>query len=110
MLLKYPQGSNLTIMNTIYHRPVKNPETGKYKKDFLTLVYKNLDTGKKDHVEIYRPEYTFYRLKESALPKYFKWNDVTKEYDMYNLFFAHETLGQMNSCTLFQLFWVLILM
>ena len=37
MLLKYPQNSNLTIMNTIYHRPVKNPETGKYKKDFFLI-------------------------------------------------------------------------
>ena len=36
MLLNYPQNSNLTIMNTIYHRPVKNPVTGKLKKDYFS--------------------------------------------------------------------------
>lgn len=98
MLLNYPQNSNLTIMNTIYHRPVKNPETGKLKKDYLTLVYKNLDTGKKDHIEIYRPEYTFYRLKESALSKYFEWDEEAKEYKFYNLFFAHEEDVEPVTC------------
>ena len=47
LLTEYPQGSNLTIMNTIYHYPVKNEQTGKYKKDYMTIVYKDNDTGKR---------------------------------------------------------------
>lgn len=74
LLTEYPQGSNLTIMNTIYHYPVKNEQTGKYKKDYMTIVYKDNDTGKKKHKIIYRPDYTFYALKEDP---------------GYNLFFEH---------------------
>ena len=79
----YEKDANLTILNTIYHYPQKNPETGKYKKDHILLVYKNLDTGVKSHKFIYRPEYTFYKTK--------------KPMD-YNLFFAHENEVDPVTC------------
>ena len=74
LLTDYPQGSDLTIINTIYHYPVKNEKTGKYKKDYMTVVYKDNTTGEKKHKIIYRPEYTFYKLDKDP---------------GYNLFFEH---------------------
>lgn len=68
------QGSDITIINTIYQRPVKNEKTGKYKKDYMVVVYKDNVTGEKFHKIIYRPDYTFYKLDKDP---------------GYNLFFAH---------------------
>ena len=68
MLLKdvigYPEGSNLTIMNVFYTRPIRNEETGKYDKDYLVIVFKNNDTGKKEIRIDVEPEYTWYLLKK----------------------------------------------
>lgn len=71
----YEKDANLTILNTIYHHPERNPETGKYKKDHILLVYKNLGTGEKNHKFIFRPQYTFYKTKFPV---------------SHNLFFANE--------------------
>lgn len=58
----YPEGSNLTILNTAYFGRTKTEE-GKITKDFIFILYKDCDTGaKKTHV-IYEPLYTFYQLK-----------------------------------------------
>lgn len=68
MLLKdvigYPEGSNLTIMNVFYTRPIRNEETGKYDKDYLVIIFKNNDTGKKEIRIDIEPEYTWYLLKK----------------------------------------------
>lgn len=68
MLLKdvigYPEGSNLTIMNVFYTRPIRNEETGKYDKDYLVIVFKNNDTGNKEIRIDVEPEYTWYLLKK----------------------------------------------
>ena len=68
MLLKdvigYPEGSNLTIMNVFYTRPIRNEETGKYDKDYLVIIFKNNDTGKKEIRIDVEPEYTWYLLKK----------------------------------------------
>ena len=78
MLTKFPKDSKLTLLNTIYFRPEKNPETGKYKKDYIYLLYKDVNTGKKYHEYIYRPEYTFYKSKKKLdfNPFYLKKEDV----------------------------------
>lgn len=58
----YPEGSNLTIMNTYYNYPMF--QDGKKKMDdFIALVYKDNNTGKKGYKIIERPEYTYYKLK-----------------------------------------------
>lgn len=76
LLTDYPQGSDLTIINTIYHYPVKNEKTGKYKKDYMTVVYKDNTTGEKKHKIIYRPEYTFYKLdKDPGYNLFFEYID-----------------------------------
>ena len=83
MILDLPSGANITIINTTYHRPQKDPNTGKYTKDFITIVYKDLDTGKKHHKIIYRPKYTFYKLDQDP---------------GYNLFFAHQDEVEPVEC------------
>ena len=60
----YPQNSNLTLMNVIYEFPKKNEETGTYDDDYILIVYKDDDTGKKYHQYIYKPDFEFYKLKD----------------------------------------------
>src|SRR5574344_46707 len=50
-------------MNTYYQYPIKNEETGKYGDDYMIIVYKDNQTGKKFHEIISKPEYTFYMAK-----------------------------------------------
>lgn len=58
----YPEGSNLTILETAYFGRSKT-EDGKLTKDFLFILFKDCDTGsKKTHI-IYEPLFTFYQLK-----------------------------------------------
>ena len=49
----YEPGANITVLNTIYHKSRKDPETGKYGKDSIDIIYKDLDTGEKklEHIE-----------------------------------------------------------
>ena len=58
----YPEGSNLTILNTAYIGR-KKTEEGTVTKDFIFLLYKDCDTGAKKTCVIYEPYYTFYQLK-----------------------------------------------
>lgn len=63
MFDKYREGSDLTIMNTIYHYP-KKQEDGKWSKGSLDIIAKDNKTGKKilDHID--DPIYPFYFAKE----------------------------------------------
>lgn len=63
LLSIYPEGSDITIMNTFYQYAVWE-DGKKLSDDFIILVYKDNKTGKKYHKTIYEPEYTFYVLKE----------------------------------------------
>lgn len=64
MLIKnYKEGSDITIMNTLYCYPRKNEETNKWDKGSITLVYKDNVTGKKYHEYIEDPDYEFYVAK-----------------------------------------------
>ena len=40
----YKKGSNLTLLNTIYHRPTKLAD-GKYSSDSIDLIIKDVDTN-----------------------------------------------------------------
>lgn len=66
---KYPQGSNITLLNTIYHRPEKDPETDKWSKGAISLIGKDLDTGKKIISIIEDPLYEFYTVKPEYYPQ-----------------------------------------
>ena len=56
----YEPGANITIINALYHKSVKDPETGKWGKDSIDIVFKDLDTGEKKFVNIVEPQYTYY--------------------------------------------------
>ena len=62
---QYPEGSDLTIMNTFYQYP-KFEDGKKVEDDYIALVYKDNVTGKKKYKIIKKPEYTFYILKNEA--------------------------------------------
>ena len=88
----YPEGSNLTILNTAYVGR-KKTEDGKVTKDFIFILYKDCDTGaKKTHI-IYEPLFTFYQLKpeyqvpdhnlsfiekEKVIPRTCKYSDLLR--------------------------------
>lgn len=63
MFDKYREGSDLTIMNTIYHYP-KKMDDGKWDRGSIDIIAKDNNTGKKilDHIE--DPIYPFYFAKE----------------------------------------------
>ena len=61
-------GSNVTLMNTQFYRAV-DPKDNKF-NDYLTLVYKDLDTGLKYKKEIKNPKYRFYTVKEDQRVDY----------------------------------------
>lgn len=65
MLKNFKPGSNLTLLNTIYHRS-KRMENGKYSEDAITIIYKNNNTKKKYMETIYSPDYEYYIAKEGV--------------------------------------------
>lgn len=58
----YPDGSDITLLNTIYIRPQKD-KNGKYGDDSLTIIFRDNKTGQKKHHTFYKPSYTFYMPK-----------------------------------------------
>ena len=56
----YEPGSNLTLLNVIYHRPYKDPNTEKWTKGAITLIAKDLDKQKKVISVIEDPLFEFY--------------------------------------------------
>lgn len=54
-------GDNITLMNTMFRRGI-DPKDDKF-KDFLTIVYKDLDTGLKFKEEIVNPDYEYFMIK-----------------------------------------------
>lgn len=59
---RYPEGSDLTIMNTFYSYKIFE-DGKKISDDFIILIYKNNTTGKKEYKIIYNPTYSFYLVK-----------------------------------------------
>ena len=59
----YPKGSNITLLNATYVREIR--EEGKViSKDYILIVFKDVDSGEKKTYAIYEPLYTFYKLKD----------------------------------------------
>lgn len=67
----YSDGANITLLNVIYHKS-KKQENGKYGKDSLDIVFKDMDTGEKKVQHIEEPEYTYYMTNEGVPVDYSK--------------------------------------
>lgn len=63
-LVKGVKTDDLTLLNTVYHKPVKSPIDGKWSKPQIDLVYKNQTTGRKGVQCIIDPDYEFFELNE----------------------------------------------
>ena len=59
----YPEGSDITLVNTIYQRPTKD-ENGNRIPDKLTIVFRDNVTGEKKIETIKEPEYEYYVAKD----------------------------------------------
>lgn len=57
----YPPGSNITILNAVYYRPKDYNEN-----DYMSITYKDLDTGIKYIDNIPNPEFEYHVLKNEA--------------------------------------------
>lgn len=62
LLPEYPEGSDITIMNTNYQFPVYQ-DGKKVSDDMMFLIYKDNNTGKKGYKIIKQPTYTYYKAK-----------------------------------------------
>lgn len=60
----YPKGYDLTLVNTIYHKPQKINDT--WRNPCLTMIAKDNHTGEKVKCEIVNPEYIFYIAKDDV--------------------------------------------
>ena len=92
LITGYDKGANIVLLNTHYARGKKDPDTGKYSPDMLTVLYKDLDTGEKKIETITNPEYTYYMAKpdtrvhkgmlfieeDKCVPITCKYKDITK--------------------------------
>ena len=89
----YDDGANITLLNTIYHRPKKYETNGKYTTDSIDIIYKDLDTNEKKLQHIESPLYTFWMAypsiqvthwqmfieKSKVFPVECKYRDIKKE-------------------------------
>jgi len=61
----YPRGSNITIMNTYYVPPLPDPyEDNKFLPDYISILFRDNNTGEKHVHIIQRPKRTWYKLKD----------------------------------------------
>ena len=70
----YPFNSNITLLDNRYHYPQKR-EDGKYDPDYMLMIYKDLETGKKGHRYIMKPDFDYYKFEayifsKTGIPKY----------------------------------------
>lgn len=65
MINGYAEGSNITILDTIYRYPHRTTNGDGYEDDFISILYKDNDTGRKSHQVIYKPDYEYYKLKDN---------------------------------------------
>lgn len=62
MPFSHLKGRQLMLCDMIYHRPSKITEY----HDYMSIVYKDLITGKKELMKIKDPDFTIYEVKEEA--------------------------------------------
>lgn len=66
----YPEGSDITIMNTYYSFPEydkasESPYPKKIMDDFIVIVYKDNKLNKKNYIVIDKPTYIYYMLNDN---------------------------------------------
>lgn len=83
----YPEGSDLTIVNTAYIGRTKNDETGEWAKDYICILYRDNNTGTKKTYIIQEPLYTFFVIDESK-----------KNVPSHNLFFIEKEYVKPVTC------------
>ena len=66
MIQGYKEGSDITIINTLYLKPQKL-SNGKYIDDRLLIIYKDNITGKKNFQLIEKPDYEYFKLKDNVM-------------------------------------------
>lgn len=111
----YPKGSDLTVIDTRYHYPRKDKETGKWGKDSMTILFRDNRTGAKKHYTIYEPKYTYYILPEDKDPGYHQFfteeknlikceckykdldYDIAKRFDMVDQYYENISNGNRMS-------------
>lgn len=122
LLSRYPEGSDISILDVQYTFPRKNPETDKYDKDFIVVMGKDNRTGQKFHETIYEPKYRFYKAKpgvpvtynrffiekDKVEPVEAKYNQLTKTIAELtdNTEFYYENIKTGNRRANRQLHWV----
>ena len=67
----YQPGANITLLNVIYHKPVKD-ETGKYCEDSLDIIYKDMNTMEKKIQHIKQPKYIYWMTNDGVPTNYCK--------------------------------------
>ena len=80
MITGHQPGDNITIMNTMFYRRT-DPNDQKY-KEYLTLVYKDCNSGIKFKEEIINPDYEYFVAKEDkrvSYPRLFISEDDTEK-------------------------------
>lgn len=65
----YPDGSDITLLDCYYIRPVKMPD-GKYTDDMMVLLFIDNTDRSKHHVVIPKPKYQFYEIKGEFVEEY----------------------------------------
>lgn len=70
MIKGYDKGANISLLNVMYHKPKRNPDTGKYSTGSLDIIFKDLNTNEKHVQHIKDPEYIYYIAKDNYLPSY----------------------------------------
>lgn len=66
---KHKPGDNLTLLNTIYRYGYKDDNNNLH-PDSMTLVWKDLDSGVKEHTTLYNPTYRYFMIKEDKMKDY----------------------------------------
>lgn len=101
IISRYPKGSDITVMDLSYTYPRRDEDTGKYKKDFMTIVAKDNNTGKKFHEIIYEPTYRFYMTKEGVDTSYNKFFIEKDKLDQYECKFTElaKTIAELTDNT-----------
>lgn len=82
-ITKYPQGSDITILNTIYHEARRDQNTGKWVKSSIDIIYKDNASGEKGHCHKVDPDYHYYMLKPGIQYDYNKLFVKASDVDEY---------------------------
>ena len=59
MLSNYQEGADVTLLNNFYKYPKKDPQTEKWDKGSMTLIYRDNETGIKHTENIENPDYEY---------------------------------------------------